>query len=89
MANGLFCFTYVLTVFIFDISFYIDMECTPHGPLLLTLLLHLEHRRLCPLLGYMPLISSFQDRFSYIDLGPGLQIKGELPDGAPHIILSE
>ena len=65
------------------------MECMPHGPLLLTLLLHLKHGHLCPLLGYMPLISSFQDSFTYIDLGPGLQIKEELPDGAPHMILSE
>jgi len=61
----------------------------PHGPLLLTLLLHLEHGRLCPLLGCMPLISSFLDSFTYIDLGPGLQIEGESPDGTPHMILSE
>ena len=65
------------------------MECTPHGPLLLTLLLHLKHGRLCLLLGYMPLISSFQDSFTYIDLRSGLQIEGESPDGAPHMILSE
>ncbi len=63
------------------------MECTPRGPLLLTPLLHLEHGRLCPLLGYMPLIPSFLDSFNLIGLRLGLPIEGELPDGAPHMIL--
>ncbi len=34
MANGLTCFTYILTLFIFDISSYTNVELTPYGPLL-------------------------------------------------------
>jgi len=66
-----FVFLYIHTdsFSLFDISFYIDVECTPHGPLLLASVPHLAHGRMCPLQGCKPFISSFLLVSSFIGLG--------------------
>jgi hypothetical protein len=68
MANGLTCFTYVLTIFLFDLSCYTNVECTPRGPLPFTPLLHLERGRLCPPLGCTPLYPFLISCFIFIGL---------------------
>jgi hypothetical protein len=92
MANGLTYFTYILTIFSFDISCYTNMEYTPCGPLLFTpsfisstdICVHhwATHPYILSLSLVSPLLNSYYNIL-------GLWIKGESPDGAPHMITSE
>jgi hypothetical protein len=78
--------------FIFDISCYTNVECMPRGPLPFSLPFILLVDACVRSWATSPHIPSFSSCFILIDLyydNLGVWIKGESPDGAPHLITCE
>ncbi len=81
MANGLFCFA---CTFLFHIRYYTDRRGDASCLMSFSSLLHLKCGRLCPSQGSMPRYPLISVHLTLIDIG--LRIKGESPDGTPHMI---